>query len=75
MSERSSDAPGGSGDAVGVEGNTVMGASASTAANGGVEGKPGEGKTGGLRSTLPVVTLDADAVQKFAEIELQWGER
>ena len=44
--------------------------------NGGGEVRPsGGGKTGGeLRSSLPTVTLDADAIQKFAEIELRWGE-
>lgn len=52
------------------------GASAAAADNGGGEVRPsGGGKTGGeLRSSLPTVTLDADATQKFAEIEVRWGE-
>lgn len=28
----------------------------------------------GISSAFPVVTLDEDAVQKFAEIEVRWGE-
>lgn len=52
-------------------------AAAATTGNGGGEVRPGDGgKTGGeLRSSLPAVTLDADAIQKFAEIEVRWGER
>lgn len=41
--------------------------SGSTTSSGGGEGEGG-------REDFPIVTMDPDAVQKFAEIEVRWGE-
>lgn len=75
--------------AVAAVGAVAGGSSATLTMSGSVDGAAGidggeapsadmGGKTeGGEASgggTFPIVTLDADAVQKFAEIEVRWGE-
>lgn len=69
---------GGSGSGGSGGGGTQgKGSSASTETNPGSTAAPreGAGSGGAARSgDFPVVTLDEDAVQKFAEIEARWGE-
>lgn len=52
------------------------GSSASTGTNPGPAASREGAESGGEARSgdYPVVTLDEDAVQKFAEIEVRWGE-
>lgn len=63
--------------AAGIDGDVEASSSRETTAGGLASSDTGgksEGGEAGGGGTFPIVTLDADAVQKFAEIEVRWGE-